>query len=169
MSALAVIVGHRTIRLWTALDASECSRRLAGNPDLPFTTSEIAPGKFSVVKKIPRAWRHARRQEPPIVHAELVLAERGTSVVVEGRMSYRQLAGVVFISLFLCVAVGGVLIVPSIQNGRPLSDLTPVFVFLLGFVALNYVSSLLGAISGTRRLAQHLAAVLQAGPAATIR
>jgi hypothetical protein len=161
MRALDVIVGRRTIPLWTQLDPDDCRRRLAGDPDLPFTASEVAPGEFSVAKIVSRAARHSRhRQFPPVVHAELIPAERGTSVIVEGRMSYAQLAKVVFTTLFLCAGIGGVFIIPAIENGRPLGDLTPVFAFLVVMVVLYYLSSLIGALTRTRDLAQHLEVAL---------
>jgi hypothetical protein len=166
MSGLDAIVGRRTIRQWTPLDLGECRRRLVEVPDLPFTTSYVASGKLSVQKVIPPAWRHLRRQSPPVVYAELNPAERGTWILVEGRMSYGQLASVAFLTLFFCVALGRLFVVPAVENGQSLNDVAPFFIFVVGFSALSYLSSLLGAMKGTRELAARIATVLEAGPEA---
>jgi hypothetical protein len=154
MSVLGAIAGHRSIPVWSSLGRDECIRRLEELPDI--SVSEIGANRFALEKNRSSAFFRLRSAPPPVVHATLSPVQEGTKVVVDGRMSYGQLATVVLFALFFF----GLPVVLVATGAQVRGGATSVLLFTFVWSGGIYLASVLGVISRTHDLAQRVASVL---------
>jgi hypothetical protein len=164
MSVFEHVVARRRFRFRTQHTLEACRQRLATNPDSQFTAWGGVDDEFRLRKTVPAAMKYLRRPTPPVVRARLTAAGRDTCVTVEGRVDYGELVSAALLALFMSIGPLLVFVVPTIQDGRPLGEIAPVFLFIIGAPTLIFGSVWIGAASRTSELAHRLAAVLEAHP-----